>query len=211
MWHLTTRLAAAGTGLLALIGLAGCENPGERRNFDRGQVFASAMAGADLTDTADTSVQTGTASYSGTGFGRFTGGSSGFNALSDLALQVDFDDGTLSGDMTGWISEDSMNYTMEGDVLITNGRIAGDGTFVAQLAGNVLRKPTARNILGGQGDPVPGEDPEPRTVRSEQIFFGGGDVVGTFHDEWDTRAPAEYVQGEFAGPGLTGFFAGRRD
>lgn len=199
----TAKVWLAGAGAVALTALAGCDSGGNQQNFDRGQVFAGVLAGADLRAPAPMAGLVGSADYTGSGFAQFQG-SENFTATADLAMTVDFDSSTLSGSLTGWTAENANNYTMDGTVLISNGVILPDGTYDAYVSGNVNREMTAlrRQELIDAGQPIP-ED--------IQLIFASTDVpntVGRLHDNWQTGERATHVVGEFVTPNASGAFAG---
>jgi hypothetical protein len=194
---------------LACLGLAACDNSSEERTVDRFQQYAEILAGARLAEPADLTGVTGTATFTGMGFGQFPAQAPSspdaelYNATSDVTLTADFTGGTLSGDMTNWIPENSRLYTMDGRsrLVISEGAIAPDGTFTARVSGNVTRTPTALLIesRGGTAEDAPGG-----------FNFGFvAPVEGTFHDGLDGRS-ASHVVGTFDGEGATGGFVARR-
>lgn len=210
----TARLGLACAGGIALIALTACGSSGDDLNFQRGQVLMDVLADANLREASDLSGVLGaggpapggvpaTASYTGAAAASFTA-SENFTATARLDMDVDFNDGSLSGRMSNWNPENANFYTMDGQVLISNGVILPDGSFDAQMAGNVQRQMTAQRRLQLQEDGI--EPPE-----DIQLIFSGV-AEGNFHDNWRTGERATHVDGAFSAPGFVeGGFAGRRD
>lgn len=213
MQQLKARLGHAGLGL-ACLGVIACDNSGQERNFDRAEQYSQILSTAQTREVADLTGLTGTATYRGVGFGEFPtestapGGGSGpsYTATSDARLTADFSGGTLSGAMTGWIHEDPVNYTMRGEILISDGQINPDGTFDAIVTGAVERRPTARNLLPRR-DAGSGEDrlPVPETYG----VAAGATATGTFHDS-QSGDRASHIVGEIGDGNMTGGFVARR-
>jgi hypothetical protein len=93
----------------------------------------------------------------------------------------------VSGRMTGWEDRDPANFELDGSVEISNGQIADDGTFSAQMAGNVER--TRR------GPDLQGESPS--------LVVFSGDATGAFYDG-SSGQRARVVRGEFSGTSVDG-------
>ena len=209
----TARLGLACAGGIALIALTACGSSGDDLNKQRGLQFAKLVAESDGSDSSDLSGVLGvggaapggvpaTASYAGVALATFTG-SEEFTASSRFEMDVDFNEGSLSGKMTDWTPENSRFFTMGGQVLISKGQIMPDGTFDAQMSGSVHRDMTAQRRLQLADQGV--EPPE-----DIQLTFTGA-AEGSFRDSVAGEL-ATHVQGSFSTPGMAeGVFIGRRD
>lgn len=202
-----SRLMRAGLGAAGLLTLVACTSSGLDRNFDRSDRYTEVLAGTDLTAPSNLAGLAGTATYTGVGFAEFSAELTpepgadpadppptvAFRGTSDVRLTADFTDGTLSGSMTGWTEESPLEYALDGRVEISNGTIAPDGTFAAQVAGNVERRKKFA------------EDEELASL----IVLIAGDATGAFHDSTE-GARASRIVGNVTAPGMTGgFVAGR--
>lgn len=203
------RRAVAGIGVVALVALAGCENAGQQRNFDRFDQYSEILASGRLSSVANLDGVVGTAEYVGTGFGEFPAADEPpdedderltYTATADVQLSADFTEGTLGGTMTGWTTEDPGNFEMKGIVRISDGRIEQDGTFTSLVSGSVERRDTARRTIERRESP--GEDDLPEAYLVGIV----GSATGTFHDSLD-GARATHIIGNIEAGNMTGGFA----
>lgn len=207
------RLALPGM-VLAALSLAGCDNAGQDRNFERFDRNSRLLAEARLTQPADLTGLQGTARYHGTGFGVFPAETLGpdaddddqprsYTASADVSLTADFTQRTLSGNMTGWTPEDPGNFSMRGEVRISEGQMTRDGQFTAIVTGSVERRMTA--IKRRQIE----EEGEEFDLPEDFLVGIGGQVTGSVHDALSGERAA-VIRGEIDAANMTGgFVAGR--
>lgn len=89
----------------------------------------------------DVSTLSGTATYSGYGGANFNTGNpdlKSFTGAAEVNLVADFDDNTLSGDMTNWVSSNGDTEILEGSVILSNGVIF-NGTVAGDVNGAISR------------------------------------------------------------------------
>lgn len=90
----------------------------------------------------DVSGLTGTATYNGYGGANFNTGNpdlADFTGAADVTIVADFDNDSLSGEMTNWVSSNPNSEYIDGSVLLTNGVISG-GTFAGDVNGAISRR-----------------------------------------------------------------------
>jgi hypothetical protein len=157
---------------------------GRQENIDRGDLFTDIASGIDFNAPSDVSGRQGSAVFNGVGTGNF----GGFQGTSDTRLTVNFSDRSINGNMTNWEDTDPLNYVLQGQVALSNGALADDGSFTMQVAGNIERD------LRGQDDPA---------FPPQTVLFNGTVSDGQIFDSVDGRA-ASHLQGSFTGTDLNG-------
>ena len=178
-------LIAATTSLLA-----GCGASGTATNYDRSGTFTDIVSEADRSRPADLSrhvgeeTLSGTATYEGVAAAKF----GSFTATADANLVADFDNGTISGNMTDWEDGSPQTHDLRGEIALSNGTLRDglqDGTFEGLVSGNLERTRLA------EIDPITG-----RTIfYSPEVLVLDGEAEGTFYDSMSGE-PAKHVEGE---------------
>lgn len=139
--HLKTTGALLGIALL----LAGCDSAATDAidlNFARSDLFTRLNSEIDLSAPTNINPLSGDATYTGVATTEFRDGFGlvEFEATSDASLTADFDSNTISGSLTSFQDLDPVNNVLRGQVLITQGTIASNGAFVADMDGNIERQ-----------------------------------------------------------------------
>ncbi|WP_289069409.1 hypothetical protein [uncultured Aliiroseovarius sp.] len=153
-------------------------------NFDRSSEFRDLAAQIDLTAPSDVSSLQGKATYNGVATADF----GGFGGTADAKLAADFDTQEIEGKMTSWKDLDPHNYELRGQIDLTNGKIANDGSFTSQMAGNI-----ERDVAGSNQSDTP------------VLLIFEGDADGQIYDSVD-GASASHLKGSFSGGGVSGAF-----
>ncbi|MDE0589698.1 hypothetical protein OU789_07160 [Halocynthiibacter sp. C4] len=169
----------AAFGAVAFI--SGCSSPGEE-SFDRSSEFRDIAAETDLTAPSDISNLQGKATYTGVAVADF----GGFSGTADAKLVADFDTQEIEGSLTSWKDLDPINHTLRGQIDLSNGQIADDGSFTSQMAGNI-----ERNAAGSTDTP------------DLRAFHGS--ASGQIYDSVN-GATASHLNGSFEGVGVNGNF-----
>lgn len=93
-------------------------------------------------DPSDVSAMTGTATYTGFGGANFNTGDTelaSFTGAAEVTLVADFDDDSLSGEMSNWVSSNANSEYLDGSVILSNGVISG-GTITGDVNGAISRR-----------------------------------------------------------------------
>jgi hypothetical protein len=176
----TARYGGAVATYAAVLLLSACAD-GSGDNSDRANLFTDIASGTNFTAPSDLAGLQGSATYSGAAVADF----GDFGGTADATIRADFSNRTLSGRMTNWQDRNPAAFELDGTVVLSNGSIANDGTFAAQLAGNIERSERGPNVL-------------PQTL----VVFGGV-ATGEFYDSLNGRK-ARVVQGSFEGATVDG-------
>jgi hypothetical protein len=156
---------------------SGCETAREE-NFDRSNLFTDIAAQTNLNAPSDVSGFQGQATYTGATIADF----GGFGGTADMTLTADFDAQTIAGSMTSWEDLSPLTHVLRGQVQISNGAIANDGSFTSDMAGNI-----ERNIFGLN---------DPSTQPIVMVFSGSAN--GQIYDS-TAGASASHLNGSFSG------------
>lgn len=184
MGHFAATIAALGAALLT----SGCASPREV-NFDRSELFTEIAAGIDGSAPSDVSGMQGRATYNGVAEANF----GEFGGTANATLTADFETQTIAGSLTSWKDLDPLNYELRGQVQLSNGAIADDGSFTSQMAGNIER--IERTVGPTSPDPV------------LKVFAGTAE--GQIYDSVQGAA-ASHLAGSFVGTGVSGGFVARQ-
>ncbi len=183
---------AARAGCLAPLVLAACSNSGVEANFDRSSQATALTASADLSAPSNLVGVTGQATYDGVALVTLPApGALSYSTSADARLVADFDNQSISGNLTNWTDMFPLTHELRGSAVIFGGAIDPvAGTFDANLAGNLERKP--RGVYDASDPPL------------NYVFNGA--VTGTFHDSL-AGDPHSHVLGTINAP-LAGPFPG---
>lgn len=172
------------------VAAAGCTSAGVESNFNRVSERTALLSTADLRQASDLSGVTGTATYDGIAAVNLPAPSAPiiYPATADVRLVADFDNASISGNLTNWTDMMPLSYELRGSAAIFGGVIDPDaGEFTASITGNVERRPI------GAYNPL---DPP-----VNYVFDGFAD--GAFHDSVDGD-PHSHVVGRIIAPLLNG-------
>jgi hypothetical protein len=189
-FHSKSQRAATFAVLGALALTSGCGSDAQETNFDRGNLFTEIAAGINTSAPSDVSALQGQATYNGAAKANFaaTSGFGGFGGTADARLTADFKNRTISGSMTSWKDLDPLNHELRGQIQLSSGVIADNGSFTTTMTGNI-----ERTVLTGETNPA--------NVPDLRVFTGTAD--GQIFDSVQGAA-ASHVAGAFIGTELGG-------
>ena len=160
--------------------LSACSD-GSGENSDRANSFTDIASGADFSAPSDLAGLQGSATFNGAAVADF----GEFGGTAEATINANFSDRTISGQLTNWEDRDPADFELDGSVVISNGSISNDGTFSAQVAGDIER--TNR-----------GPDIDPQNI----VVFSGT-AAGAFYDNVSGQR-ARVVEGVFDGTSTDG-------
>jgi hypothetical protein len=167
--------------VVAALGFAawtsGCGTAREE-NFDRSNLFTQIAAQTNLNATSDVNNLQGKATYTGAAIANF----GSFGGTADMTLTADFDAQAITGSMTSWEDLSPLTHILRGQVQLSNGAIANDGSFTSNMAGNIERNPLGL------------DDPSNQPIL--KVFNGSAN--GQIYDSV-AGATASHLNGSFGG------------
>lgn len=170
--------------LVATVFISGCGSDAQETNFDRSDDFTEIASRIDTSAPSDVSGLQGQATYRGVATADF----GGFGGTADANLTANFKDRTISGNMSDWEDLDPANHKLRGEILLSNGTIADNGSFSTAMVGNI-----ERTVRIGETNPA--------NVPVLKVFAGAAD--GQIYDSV-TGETASHVIGAFAGDASDG-------
>lgn len=135
--HSTRHRSLGFVALGLIVATSGCSTASENRedNFERSELFTDISSQTDFGAPSDVSGLAGSVTYTGVAFADF----GGFSGTADATVTADFDTNDINGSMTSWRDNDSDNFELRGQVLLSSGIISDDGSFTSAMAGNIER------------------------------------------------------------------------
>lgn len=133
-FHSKSHRVAVVAALGVVVWTSGCETA-QQKNYDRSNLYTELAAQIDNNAPTDVSGLQGQATYNGAAMADF----GGFSGTADARLTADFSEKTINGSLTSWKDLDPENYRLRGQILLSNGAISNDGSFTAEMAGNIER------------------------------------------------------------------------
>jgi hypothetical protein len=126
------------------------------RSFNQSNQFSALNSQIDFSAPSSVATLSGVATYNGVAFVDFAidadNPNGEFTGNADASLVADFDAQTVQGRLTGWEDLDPVNFDLQGQILLSNGRIENDGQLAMSMSGNIQR--TARQSGAPTASPI---------------------------------------------------------